>query len=212
MVTIVIPYFNQPLMYQKQLEKLNKLKGDFKVIFIDDCSDSPMNPDPKFTYYKILDDKGVNWQGAKNLGTLLADTEWVLHTDLDHTIPQETLDYINQTSLEKGKAYKFRRLLKGQEKDPHSNSFLIERQNFLNKGGYDLRWQGTKGGEHDFIKQLDFELLPVFLNTYGGDEIKDAMTNNDDKKLQAQISNNLNTIPPLPMINFKFNAYSCLFN
>jgi len=212
MVTIVIPYFNQPLMYQKQVEELNKLKGNFKVIFIDDFSDTPMNPDPKFSYYKILDDKGVNWQGAKNLGTLLATSKWILHTDIDHTLTQEALDYINQTTIEDHKAYKFRRQIKGQEKDPHPNSFLITRDSFIQKGGYDLRWQGTKGGEHDFIKQLDFELLPVFLNTYGGDEIKDAMTHNDDKTLQAHISENLDKIPPLPIINFKFNAYSRLFN
>jgi glycosyltransferase involved in cell wall biosynthesis len=206
MLTIIIPYYNQPLMYQKQLEELNKL-SDVKVIFIDDCSPTPITPDPKYTYYRITDDMGINWQGARNLGVMEADTDWVLLTDLDHTIPQETIDLIYKTKLDPSKAYKFMRKIKDEWKEPHSNSFLITRYNYMSKGGYDLRWQGTKGGEYLFTNQLDFITLPAYLQTYGSDEIKDAMTHEDTDEARAKRLAEFEKMPKQPFINFNFEKY-----
>jgi hypothetical protein len=190
-------------MYQKQLEELNKL-SNVKVIFIDDCSPTPITPDPKYTYYRITDDMGINWQGARNLGVMEADTDWVLLTDLDHTIPKDTIDLIYKTKLDPSKAYKFMRKIKDEWKEPHSNSFLITKANYLSKGGYDLRWQGTKGGEYDFIKLLDFETLPAYLQTYGNDEIKDAMSCPNDEKLVEERTKEIPNLHKQPFINFTF--------
>ena len=204
MITIVIPYFNQPLMYNKQLETLRDCP--FPVIFVDDYSDEKIKTTPEHRYYRITEDKGINWQGAKNLGALMADTEWLLMTDIDHTIPRETFEWLEQNidTLDKTKAYKFKRTMKGKEIAPHSNSFLITRYNFMSKGGYDLRFQGTKGGEAQFTCLLDFETLPVYLETYGGDEIKDAMTP-ADSDTERQIRYNIyNTPPTEAFINIKF--------
>lgn len=203
MITIVIPYFNQPLMYEKQLETLEGCP--FPVIFIDDFSDVPIRTTPKYTYYRIIEDKGINWQGAKNLGALMAETEWLLMTDIDHTTPKETIDWLKDNQdLDKNKVYKFKRRINGKEKDSHPNSFLITRYNFMSKGGYDLRFQGTKGGEVQFTTLLDFELLPVYLETYGADQIKDAMTPRDDDKEREKRYNIYKKMPVEPLINFKF--------
>lgn len=206
MITIIIPYFEQPHMYQLQLDNFAELKGDYKVIFIDDCSREPIQTVPEHTYYRITEDKGINWQGAKNLGAYVADTEWILHTDLDHLIPQKTLDGIaeNLEYLDKKTAYKFERKKAGQKKAPHPNSFLVTRDVFLATEGYDLRFQGTKGGEFTVTRKLNFKTLPWHLETYGLDQVVDAMTPVDDEKQREKLTDDYQQMEEQPLINFEY--------
>lgn len=204
MITIVIPYFNQPLMYQKQLDSLKDCP--LKVIFVDDCSYEPIRQVEPYKYYRIIEDKGINWQGAKNLGVLMSDTKWVLMIDIDHVVPAETVAWLEENigNLNDKKAYRFKRRLMGREIKPHSNSFLITKENFLSKGGYDLRFQGTKGGELYLTSQLNFGKLPVYLETYSKDEIKDAMTPEDDRDLRFRRYSEYKKLPKQPLINFQY--------
>jgi len=184
-------------MYKKQLEELEKITA--KVIFIDDCSPEPIKKS-HHDCYRITDDMGNNGLGAKNLGFILADTKWVLSTDLDHTIPEETWKGIlcKLPALDENKFYTFKRRKHGEEIHPHCNTILITKELFFKHGGYDLRYQGTRSGDHSLLDKLDKEELDLYIDTYGLDDYSDAMTKVGER---GSIDENE---PTKPIINFKF--------
>lgn len=193
-------------MYKKQLRELSQL--DIKTIFIDDCSDTPIQTKRKYKYYRITDDMGNNGLGAKNLGFLLADTKWVLSTDLDHTFPPETIEdlalKLMHKELDEKKCYTFKRRKHGKEIQPHCNTIFLTKELFIKAGGYDLRHQGTRSGDHSLLNKLDKEELDLYVDTYGTDDYKDANTvgMNRGEKQGMRYQNER------PIINFKFKCLS----
>ncbi len=106
LITMVVPVYNQPGMLRKQLQTWASYSADalcaFEFLIVDDCSKEPVEaivreeteahgncmPDPQL--YRI--DKDVPWNRgmARNLGTKMATTPWVLHVDTDHVLPRES--------------------------------------------------------------------------------------------------------------------------
>ena len=111
LITMVVPYYRQPNMLRKQLETWlsypQEVYEAFDFIVVDDCSPEPaadvirefqktQRLPPRGHLYRI--DKDVPWNRgmARNLGTKMAETPWILHVDTDHVLTPQRLEVVAQ--------------------------------------------------------------------------------------------------------------------
>lgn len=197
LITMVVPYYRQPNMLRKQLETWETYSYEAKYaidfIVVDDCSPEPaedvmrdcarnmtMLSDPGFMQlYRI--DKDVPWNRgmARNLGTKMATTPWVLHVDTDHVLPALTAEWLVQPGKllqEAGRQmkawFRFQRLRIGaadetRKKDradprselaaihPHIDSYICTPQDYWKAGGYNEDFSGVLGGGSPFLKEME---------------------------------------------------------
>ena len=106
-LTIVMTYYNQDKMLEKQLKCWNdyptSIKENVKFVLIDDCSMESSLEDFDFSdldidldVYRVLDDIYFNVPGAVNLGAEVTDTEWFIKQDMDTVISEGTMEKINK--------------------------------------------------------------------------------------------------------------------
>lgn len=130
-----------PIKYRKQM----------RFIIIDDCSNNEFLPEIAFPINLLIVriDTNIWWNppGAKNLGFLLADNDWVFSCDVDHTAEPE--EYIKMLILPKKKnnIYFFERFKpNGLSRNKNTpNIFIIHREDFWKTGGYDEDFSGYHG-------------------------------------------------------------------
>lgn len=225
MVSLILPYYNQPRMLRHQLDIANDYPEGIKVIVIDDGSqDAASNvfkSGDKTSLYQIDIDIPWNLEGARNLGATVADTEWLLFTDIDHALPVEAAESLLKFKLNESKWYTFPRFRVGRadstrnrdalhnseifgEIHPHVNSYLITKKNFWKMGGCDEDYAGVIGGEAPLLRMFrdtygDSIVLPkdVCLHVYTRDAIEDAniTTLDRDTSKYAEIRRNKGDIP-----------------
>jgi glycosyltransferase involved in cell wall biosynthesis len=192
LITMVVPYYRQPKMLLKQLETWNSYSKEAQYaidfIVVDDCSPEPAEPiirdyayhnmtmlsDPGFIQlYRI--DKDVPWNRgmARNLGTKMATTPWVLHVDTDHVLPPDSAAYLVEfiESYKKFRWFRFARFRVGaadetRKKDkadpkakfveihPHIDSYLCTPEAYWAAGGYNEDFSGVLGGGTPFLKEM----------------------------------------------------------
>jgi hypothetical protein len=214
MITMIVPYYRQPAMLRKHLETwcsystvINNL---MTLNVVDDCS-----PEPAFDVidefrrsvgcmwrpqlYRVLKDVPWNRSMARNLGSKVAETPWLLHVDTDHILPPKSaLALVRGIDLYNRKHwYKFRRFRIGEadftrnkdliprsakfgEIKPHVDSFLCTKELYWKVGGYDPDYAGCLGGGGAFLRQLKVAgkecMAPddVHLHVYCEGEIPDS--------------------------------------
>jgi len=195
MITLGITYYDCPLMLLTQLEYWKdypeRIKEQVRIIVVDDGS--PHYPaeqvlkdsDMKVDLYRIAEDIPFNLPGARNLIMKEADPGWVLLTDIDHVLPWESLVGLLGTDLHTEMCYSpYRLQIKeyGMELiHRHKDTFLIEKEQFWNLGGYDERYtpyyhNGAIGMfRRKLIRNLPvIELNDVYVLFFGVDIISDA--------------------------------------
>ena len=204
MITLILPYYNQPLMLAKQLEVIRTYPKELKVIVVDDGSkdDARSHIDLRklrgidFSLYRIKENIPWNREEARNLGAYKADTDWIIQLDIDHILPAKCAEKLLEYSL-KAEWYRFPRKRRGKadatrQKDalppdavqgnihPHQDSYLIRRDWFL-ASPYDERYAGCLGGGTPFLKRMEQlhgnpKLLPasIYLEVWTMDKIGDA--------------------------------------
>lgn len=195
LITMVVPYYRQPQMLRKQLETWNAYSKDVQYAIdfavVDDCSPEPAEltirdyaysnmgrlSDPGFIrLYRI--DKDVPWNRgmARNLGTHVATTPWVLHVDTDHVLPPESaarlVEWMTDNDAIGRRWYRFKRFRIGaadetRKKDradpnasfveihPHIDSYLCTREAFFKAGQYNEDFSGVLGGGSPFLKEME---------------------------------------------------------
>jgi glycosyltransferase involved in cell wall biosynthesis len=188
LITIIVPYYRQPQMLRKQLETWASYSSEVRAavdfIVVDDCSPEPANDVMNTAFlaaplphlYRI--DKDVPWNRgmARNLGTKMATTPWVLHLDTDHvlTAPNAAnlLETIRSFRGAVPKWFRFARRRIGaadetRKKDkvdpkasgvlihPHIDSYLTTPEAFWKAGGYNTRFSGVLGGGTPFLKEME---------------------------------------------------------
>lgn len=195
LITMVVPYYRQPLMLRKQLETWNTYSEECQYaidfVVVDDCSPEPAEPimrdwaynearrlsDPGFVkLYRI--DKDVPWNRgmARNLGTHVAETEWVLHVDTDHVLTaQNAANLLTTIRSFRGtvpKWFRFARRRIGaadetRRKDkvaldatnvlihPHIDSYLTTKTAYNAAAGYNEDFSGVLGGGTPFLKEME---------------------------------------------------------
>jgi hypothetical protein len=188
---MVVPYYRQPSMLRKQHETWAsyspEIRDAFQFIVVDDGSPQP---DDAFTvlkqcgYETVLDnlslyliDKDVPWNRgmARNLGTKMATTPWVLHVDTDHVLPKDSAQCLINMAAHWANTqhwYRFSRFRVGaadetRKKDkanphatfapihPHIDSYLCRPEAYWKAGGYNEDFSGVLGGGSPFLKEME---------------------------------------------------------
>lgn len=241
-ITLILPYYNQPEMLSQQLMSIDGYQDIFKVIIVDDGSQDfranelsifgvPRRFAKNISIYRIIEDIPWNRNGARNLGATVANTEWILQTDIDHILSPINATRLINTTLDKSKWYQFARSRIGQadetrrkdaldpnaeegEIKPHIDSYLITRERFLSSP-YDERYRGFLGGGSPFLARMkrlygEPELLSdVRLNVFTRHMVPDSSTQglsrdtSQYKELRRQIQATGDDTPIKPL-NFKW--------
>lgn len=166
-LTIIYPIYNlSPNLIQDHLDNWNKYSEEIRkkiyIILIDDGSKIPFTISSPFllnlTIARITKDIGWNIGGAKNLGFHLSNTQWSLHTDIDHfIIPEVMTELINFNPIN-NTVYYFKRIRKRnngsfEERHKHENSYMIETKVFQQLGGFDEDMSGYYGFEDALLSR-----------------------------------------------------------
>lgn len=201
-LTLIVPFYRNVGMLERQCEEWAKYPADIRVICVDDGSPEPARPiieaaGAKCQLYRILIDKPWNREGARNLGSTVADTEWIMHVDIDHILPAESAQRLVDFVPSYRSWYRFHRYRVGKadetrNKDPiprnvefgkvkpHVDSFVCRKDMYWEAGGYDEDFVGCLGGSRPFLETMkrvgNLELLPenIPLHVYTRSVIKDA--------------------------------------
>ncbi len=199
-ISIVYPYYENPGMLEIQYGIWSSypefLKRKIEIVLVDDGS--PNSPAiqiprptglPKLRIYRVLIDKPWHQHGARNLGASVADGPWLLLTDMDHVIPEQSLEKV-LLHRNRNKVYTFGRLdapdltptldREGNVK-PHPNSFAMTKELYWRVGGYDEDYCGVYGTDGLFRSRLyhaakECHIAAAYLVRYSRDVIPDAST------------------------------------
>lgn len=210
--TLIVPFYRNCAMLARQVEEWKKYPEGVKVICVDDGSPEPakdivqplrsVQPSEaerleRFELYRIEKDIPWNREGARNLGSHVATTEWILHVDIDHILPADAAARLLDFPVSPQRWYRFPRWRRGKADEtrlkdaipndqeygqvhPHVDSYLVRRDIYWKTGGYDEDYVGHLGGGNMFLKRLEniqpVEILPppIRLEVYTRSEIKDA--------------------------------------
>lgn len=212
MITMIVPYYRQPKMLDKQLENWANYAAEVRkvlhLIIVDDSSPEPAEPIVSvwnaqgrlpIELYRVMVDIPWNRSMARNLGSHVTRTKWLLHLDTDHILPPESAAALVRF-LPKANPkhwYKFRRFRVGKadftrnkdlisrhvdfgEIKPHVDSFLCTHALYWKVGGYDPDYAGCLGGGGAFLRQLKVagkECIAdpnIHLHVYTSDKIPDS--------------------------------------
>lgn len=160
-VTLVLPYYENPVFLKQQLAWWGTypahLKEHFSVIVVDDGSPTPctiVDPPVAVRLFRIEVDVRWNWLAARNIGAKHAEG-WCVFTDMDHVIPANTLDSLVYGQHDARTIYGFSRVEStGDSLGPHPNSWFMTRSMFWNVGGYDETLSGHYGTDGSWRRRL----------------------------------------------------------
>jgi hypothetical protein len=161
-VTLVIPYYQNPLFLRQQVAGWDTyaslVRPHVSVIVVDDGSPEPATlpadaPLP-MRLFRIGVDVRWNWLAARNIGMHHAADGWCLLTDMDHVVPAETMRAVVYGRHDPSVIYAFsRQEHTGAAAAPHSASFLMTREMFWRVGGYDEALSGHYGTDGDWRRR-----------------------------------------------------------
>lgn len=174
-LTLVLPFFcNLGMIAEQQRiwsDYPTDLRARLHVVVVDDCSPKGARLSPKaltceglasLRAYRLLKKKRWNWLACRNLGAKEATTDWLLLTDIDHVLPQATLQRLLDGPLDPLNVYRFARvdaphrwpyaLETCPPYKPHNDTWLMTRALFFDEriGGYDERLSGCYGTSGEF--------------------------------------------------------------
>jgi hypothetical protein len=165
-VTLVYPYYENPLFFARQIAHWNELKEALRqhvsVIVVDDGSPiapaadvlRTVRPVVPLRLFRIGVDVRWNWLAARNIGMHYAVDGWCVLTDMDHMVPEETLTALITQEHDPAIIYRFgRREHTGAAVHPHPNSMFMTRAMFWRVGGYDETLSGHYGTDGDWRRR-----------------------------------------------------------
>lgn len=190
-ITVIVPYYRNPMMLAQQLDEWAKYPPGFDLIVVDDGSPEPAfdvvmkkgwraNSHNRLRVFRIMHDIPWNRGGARNLGAHVTETNWMIQIDIDHVLPIASARALLDVQLNPGQWYRFRRFRQGKadatrrkdkipehqtfgEIHPHVDSYLCERSLYWAVGGYDEDYSGCLGGGNPFLRHLEKKVIPKLL-------------------------------------------------
>jgi hypothetical protein len=206
-LTLIVPYYRNPQMLRAQLCEWQGYAQEWRFILVDDGSPEPAETivleasdevRERLQLYRIGVDIPWNRGGARNLGSRLAETQWMVHVDIDHILPAACSTALLEFRADPKHWYRFPRFRNGRadatrrkdkipphlefgEIHPHVDSYLCTRELYWRVGGYDEDYSGCLGGGGPFLRQLEAvggepKLLPpnVHLHVHTTTSVPDA--------------------------------------
>lgn len=162
-VSLCLAYYENPGMLHRQYAEWanypKEIKAHLEVIVVDDGSPrAPADrvPRPKglpaLKLFRMRQD--VRWcqDACRNLAVDHAESPWVLLTDMDHVVPEQTIGRIVAGKLKASNVYKFARVSAPnlQPYKDHPNSWLMTRNFYQLIGGYEEAFCGYYGTDGQF--------------------------------------------------------------
>lgn len=132
-----------------------------------------------------------NQDACRNIGVREASTRWVLLTDMDHVVPEQTWRRLMAEKLKKPIAYRFGRVNapRGDVYKVHPNTWAMTRDLYWQAGGYDEALAGHYGTDGDFKVRLSRVApivdLPEVVIRFPREVIHDASTTTLERKSAA---------------------------
>lgn len=195
-VTFIYPYYENRDFFGDQMWLWGLFPEDLvpfvSAVVVDDGSPEPASfryrPSFPIRLFRIEEDRPWNWLAARNIGAHHAQASWILLTDMDHVVPEETLRSLVWGQHDENVIYVFsRREHTGEVVPPHSASFFMTRLLFWRIGGYDERLSGYYGTDGDFrrraMQYAPFQVLTDHLVRY--EYFADSSTSRYQRKLPA---------------------------
>jgi len=135
------------------------LKKHFRIIIVDDSSPKRITlprMNLNLTLLRVLEDLPWNQPGARNLGTCYATTLKIFLTDIDHFIPQSTMEFAVNKQLAINEVYTFKRIINNEPINRHVNTFLLRKDFFMQMNLYDEDFVGSYGHDDTFVTSFSF--------------------------------------------------------
>jgi glycosyltransferase involved in cell wall biosynthesis len=168
MLSIIIPYYENPHMLRRQVDNWNNYSGNLgksvEFIIIDDASPNhPAEPilqelRHKKRLYRVEENIPWGQHHARNIGAHEAETEWLFMSDMDIILTSSAaFEIINELNPDPRRYHTFSRKFIGNIREPkyHCNTFLVRKENYWSINGYDCDFCGTYGGDGEFLRQLN---------------------------------------------------------
>lgn len=171
MLTICFPHYQAPRLSLSTVLKYYESFSEFvrsklHIIIVDDGSPSDdvedivsQYPTLNIRLFRVAVDIAWNMSECNNIAFRFAPNGFVLRTDMDHLVPEQTVKAIIESkSLRRDCYYTFRRML--LDKDtlevagdarPHINTHMLHRKTYIKARGYDEVFRGNYG-----LEDLDF--------------------------------------------------------
>jgi Glycosyl transferase family 2 len=179
-LTLICPYYRQPLILREQLRHWVAYPEGFHFALVDDGSpepakavveECPAHLKRRIELYRITVDQPWNRGGARNLASWHCRTKWLVHLDIDHLLPVACAEALLAFRPQPRNWYRFERYRVGRadatrQKDqldpmcefgkihPHIDSYLCTKEMYWQGGGYDERYSGCLGGGTPFLAEL----------------------------------------------------------
>jgi glycosyltransferase involved in cell wall biosynthesis len=193
-ITIVFAYYDNPSMLEFQWQQIARyskaLRDRIEVIVVDDAS--PITPAasvvrpqslPEHRIYRIAKDIPWNQDAARNIGAHEASSPWLLLTDIDHVVPEETLKGLLDLDKDPTVLYTLGRtkFFSDDVREPHPNSYVMTRGMYWAIGGHDEDYAGIYGKDYLFRRRAlkktrEVHLPHLRLARVGTSNIPDAGT------------------------------------
>ena len=197
-------------MLRKQLETWASypkyVRDAFVFVIVDDGS-----PEPAYDtiavaehgfpveLYRILEDIPWNRGCARNLGTQVCTTPWIMHIDTDHVLPPSSAALLLRAftgTMKPSRWFRFDRYRVGaadetRKKDkadpkaafvrihPHIDSYLCTPEAYWRAGGYNEDFSGVLGGGSPFLAEMvkangEPAVLPISLEVHTRHSVPDS--------------------------------------
>lgn len=168
-VYLIYPYYDNPVMLEKQVENWNNYRGDLRkniqVILVDDCSQKyPAAPimehckAPK-KVFRVTENIPWGQHHARNVGARVVKggQSWMFMSDMDIMLTPEEAFNLFEMDLHPNRYHTFERRFYGEVRPPkyHLNTFLVKHHHFWAINGYDVDFCGAYGGDGPFLRQLN---------------------------------------------------------
>jgi hypothetical protein len=159
-LSIINAFYKNPGQLQRQFEHLGRfpdeLKAQLQYLVCDDASPKGFRaaPPPAPTglpveLFRLKKKVPWNWIAARNVCAAHATGDWLLFTDMDHMVPEDTARRLIEGPLDKRCVYSFARVDAPDltPYKPHPNSWAMSRKTFDRFGGFDERFSGSYGSD-----------------------------------------------------------------
>jgi len=177
LISLVFAYYENPSMLELQWKEIAEypasVKDKLEVLIVDDGSPTrpavdvarPQNL-PRLSIFRIDRDLRWNQDAARNIGAYEAQSPWLLLTDIDHVVPEETLSHLIGMKKDPSVFYTFSRIkfATGEKREPHPNSYFMTKDLYWAIGGHDEDYAGIYGKDFLFRKRAHRHTSEVVLH------------------------------------------------